>query len=102
MAADRFQKGHVDRGKRGRTLVQHLGYPNDLVGAVAQGDAQNASSAISGNPVYLRIEPCVLIRVVDDFGGPRTEHRTGNPDALRYSNLRHAVAVSHPREQLAG
>jgi len=52
LAADRIQNGHVGRSKRALALVQHLGHANDLVGAVAQGRAQNAASAIPGLPVY--------------------------------------------------
>ncbi len=102
MTADCLQQRHVDRGKRARALVQHLGHADDLVGAVAQWDAQYAAREISGAPVDFGIEPRVPVGIVDDFGRTRAEYRARDADVLRDPDLRHGFAAGHPREQLAG
>jgi len=43
-----------------------------------------------------------LVRIIDDLGQARAEHRAGNTGALGYADLRHAFALGDPRKQLAG
>src|ERR1700730_5295759 len=96
MATARLQELQVDRVKRARARVQPLGDAYDLVGAVAQWDAQYAAGAKSGAPIDLRIEARVAVGVVDNFSDTRAEYRARDADVLRDPDLRHALAARLP------